>query len=534
LPRHSLFALSLLALSILPVPPHPAFAAPQQILRLGNGSEPGSLDPALCNLNPDLQILHELFEGLVTIGPQGEAVPAQAESWTVSPDGMTYRFTLRPGLTWSNGAPLTAEDFAWSWRRVVDPRTGSKYAFPFYPILNAEQIVTGVEPDPNKLGVRAIDDRTLEVRLKAPTGFFLKLIGAPAFSPAYRPAVEKYGAQYGRPGNLVSNGAFMLSEWTPQSRIVAVKNPHYRDAASVKLDQVQYYPIDDQNEELKRYRAGELDETQDVPSDQMDFVRANLGAELRLTPYLGTYYLGFNLIRPPFKDNLKLRQAINLVIDREAIVAKITKAGELPAYSWVPPGVEGYTPQEFDWKTEPMAARIVRAKELYKEAGYGPDKPLSIELRYNTSENHRKIMIAVASMLKQALGIQVQLVNQEFKVFLEARTAKRETQLFRDGWTADYPDANNFAELFLSSSGLNDSGYDNPAYDALVGTAQMTIDPAERNATLEQAERVLMQDEPLVPVFTYALKRLVKPYVHGFTLNILGFYYAKDVSLGPH
>jgi len=528
LPRRCL--LVLLTFVLLAGPTH----AEEQVLRLGNGSEPATLDPALAELNPDLQILHDLFEGLVTIGPSGEALPGQAESWTISPDGMTYRFTLRPGLTWSNGAPLTAEDFAWSWRRMVDPRTGSKYAFPFYPIVNAERIVTGAEPDPNALGVRALDDRTFEVRLKAPTGFFLKLIGAPGFMPAYRPAVERYGAQYARPGNLVSNGAFMLAEWTPQSRIVAVPNPHYRDAGAVKLDKVEYLPIENQNEELKRYRAGELDETYEVPSDQMDFIRAELPNDLRIAPYLGTYYLGFNLTRPPFKDNPKLRAAINLVIDREAIVNRITKAGEIPAYGWVPPGLEGYANQSFDWKDEPMAARIARARQLYAEAGYGPEKPLTVELRYNTSENHKKIMIAVAGMLKQALGIQVQLVNQEFKVFVEARTSRRETQLFRDGWTADYPDANNFAELLLTHSGLNDSAYANPAYDELVHEAQLTVEPGARNELLAQAERLVLRDLPLAPIYTYTQKRLVKPYVRGFTLNVLGFYYTKDVSLAPH
>ena len=523
----------LLLLSILPLLA-PAVQADEQVLRLGNGSEPATLDPALAELTPDLQILHDLSEGLIVISQGGEALPGQAESWTVSPDGMTYTFTLRPGLAWSNGAPLTAEDFAWSWRRTVDPRTGSKYSFSFYPILNAERIVTGAEPDPNKLGVRAIDDRTFEVRLKAPTGFFLKLLGEPAFSPAYRPAVEKFGPLYTRPGNLVSNGAFGLAEWTPQSRIVLVRNPHYWDAAAVALDKVEYFPIENQNEELKRYRAGQLDLTVDVPSDQIDFIRAELAPDVHIAPLTGTYYLGFNLTRPPFKDNLKLRQAIDLVIDREAIVTKITRTGEIPAYGWVPPGIAGYANQSFDWKDEPMAARIARARQLYAEAGYGPDKPLTVELRYNTSENHKKIMIAIAGMLKQALGIQVHLVNQEFKVFMEARKAKLETALFRDGWTADYPDANNFAEVLVTGAGLNDPGYANPAYDDLVHRAQLTIDPAERNALLAAAERLVLQDEPLAPIFTYTMKHLVKPYVHGLEPNILNFYYSKPVRLDPH
>ncbi|GGF07833.1 peptide ABC transporter substrate-binding protein [Aliidongia dinghuensis] len=525
-PRGFLLLLTILALLTIP-------ARADQVLRLGNGSEPATLDPALCDLEPDLQILHDLFEGLVVIGPKGEALPGEAERWTVSPDGMTYRFTLRPGLTWSNGAPLTAEDFAWSWRRAVDPGTGSKYAFPFYPILNAQEIVTG-RADPQSLGVRALDDRTLEVRLKAPTGFFLKLIGMPAFSPAYRPAVEKFGRQYSRPGNLVSNGAFELAEWTPQSRIVLRRSSRYWDAGAVTLDRVEYLPIENQNEELKRYRAGELDMTYDVPSDQIDLIRAELAPDLHILPYLGTYYLGFNLTRPPFKDNLKLREAINLAIDREAIVGKITRTGETASYGWVPPGLDGYENQSFPWKDEPMAARIARARQLYAEAGYGPDRPLEIELRYNTNENHKKIMIAVAAMLKQALGIRVSLVNQEFKVFVEARKEKRETQLFRDGWTADYPDPNNFAELLLSSAGLNDPGYANPEYDDLVHQAQGTVDAPERMKLLEAAERLVLRDQPLVPIYSYSIKRLIKPYVHGLEINILNFYYSKPVRLDPH
>jgi len=521
----------LIVLALVALLVHPARA--EQVLRIGNGSEPETLDPALCELNPDLQILHELDEGLTIIATDGTALPGQAESWTVSDDGMTYRFTLRPGLVWSNGAPLTAEDFAWSWRRVVAPATGSKYAFPFYPVLNAEAIVEG-KAAPDSLGVHALDERTLEVRLKAPTGFFPKLVALPQFSPAYRPAVEKFGRQYTRPGNFVGNGAFRLEEWTPQSRVVVEKSPTYWDAASVTLDRVEYLPIENQNEELKRYRAGELDVSYDIPTDQLEFVRAELPAEVRITPWMGTYYLGFNLTRPPFKDNLKLRQAINLAIDREALVTKITKAGETPAYGWVPPLVPGYANQSFAWRDAPMAARIAEARRLYAEAGYGPSRPLALELRYNTSENHKKIMIAVAAMLKQALGIQVTLVNQEFKVFVEARKAKRETELFRDGWTADYPDANNFAELLLSSAGLNDPGYASPVYDALVHKAQLTADDAERNRLLAEAERQVLADVPVAPLFTYALKRLVKPYVQGFTLNILGFYYAKAVKLEPH
>ena len=508
--------------------------AETQVLRIGNGGEPATLDPQLSENTQDHHIERDLFEGLVIIDKDGKVQPGQALSWTLSPDGITYSFKIRPGLKWSNGDPLTAEDFAWSWRRAVNPATGSKYSFLFFPIKNAEAIVTGTDKNVDDLGVRAVDPQTLEVTLKAPTGYFLPLIGHGTFLPVHRASVEKFGNQFTRPGNLVSNGAFILKDWTPQSRIVVVKNPNYWDAGHVTLAEVDYFPIENQNEELKRYRAGEIDVTNEVPSDQVDFIRKDLPGELHIDPLLGTYYLGFNMTKPPFKDDPKLRLAVNLVIDREAIMTKITKTGEKPAYSWVPPGLPGYQSQFVEWQDWPMAQRIAKAKELYKEAGYGPDHPLTVDLRYNTSENHKKIMIAVASMMKQALGINSSLVNEEFKVFLETRKEKKVTQLFRDGWLADYADPNSFAELLQSVSGLNDMGYSNPEYDKLVSTASLTVDPAKRDELLEQAEKLVVTDLPIVPIYSYTNKRLIKPYVVGFDLNILGYFYSKNVSIAKH
>jgi oligopeptide transport system substrate-binding protein len=508
--------------------------ADTQVLRIGNGSEPATLDPQLTENSQDHHIERDLFEGLVYIDKNGKPVPGQAESWTLSPDGLTYTFKLRAGLKWSNGDPLTAEDFAWSWRRAVNPATGSKYSFLFFPIKNGEAIVTGADKKIDDLGVRAVDPQTFEVTLKAPTGYFLALLGHSTFLPVHRASVEKFGNQFTRAGNLVSNGPFVLKEWTPQSRVVAVKNPNYWDAANTHLAEVDYYPIENQNEELKRYRAGEIDVTNEVPSDQVDFIKKDLPGQLHIDPLLGTYYLGFNMTKPPFNDNPKLREAINMVIDREAIVSKITKTGEVPAYSWVPPGLPGYESQFVEWKDWPMAQRIAKAKELYKEAGYGPDKPLTVDLRYNTSENHKKIMIAVAAMIHQALGINASLVNEEFKVFLETRKEKKVTQLFRDGWLADYADPNSFAELLQSTSGLNDMGYNNPDYDKLVQTASMTVDPAKRDELLQQAEKLVVTDLPIVPIYGYTNKRLIKPYVVGFDLNILGYFYSKNVYIAKH
>jgi oligopeptide transport system substrate-binding protein len=259
-----------------------------------------------------------------------------------------------------------------------------------------------------------------------------------------------------------------------------------------------------------------------------------MASEFHTTPYLGTYYVGFNVTKTPFKDAPKLREAINLVIDREAITQKIIKTGEIPAYGWVPPGLDGYESQSVTWKSLSMPDRIARAKQLYQEAGYGPDHPLTIDCRYNTSENHKKIMIAVAAMIKQALGAQCSLVNEEFKVFLETRKEKKITELFRDGWIGDYSDPNTFAELMQSDSGLNDPGYANPDYDKLVKEAAVTVDLEQRAVLLEQAERLMLQDLPMIPLYHYVKKEMVKPYVVGFAPNILGETYAKDISIAKH
>ncbi len=504
-----------------------------ETLRIGNGSEPQSLDPAMTENVEDANIERDLFEGLTAIDKDGRVVAAAAASWTISDDGLIYTFKLRPDARWSDGGPVIAEDFAWSWRRVVDPATGSNSAFLFYPLKNAEAIV-GRHAPPRSLGVKALDPGTLEVTLASPCGYFLALMSHFVFLPVEHHSVEAFGAQFTRPGNLVSNGAYMLKEWTPQSRIVLVRNLNYWGATSVKLDEIRYLPIEDPNEEFKRYRAGELDVTSDVPGSQIEFIRQTMGDELHTSPYLGAYYLGMNLSRPPFKDNPKLREAVNLVIDREAIVNKILRTGELPAYSWVPPGLPGYEPQYLPWKEMAMAERVARAKQLYQEAGYGPANPLKIELRYNTSENHKKIMIAVASMLRQTLGIETTLVNEEFKVFLQTRNEKKLTQLFRAGWIANYADPNTFAELMLSDSGLNDTGYASPAYDKLVKTAAQTVDPVQRMHLLEAAERQLMVDLPIVPLYDYVRKQMVKPYVLGYEPNILGEAYSKEVSIAKH
>ncbi len=503
------------------------------ILRRGNQAEPATLDPIKSEAVGDGHIEQDLFEGLVYLDRDSHPAPGQAERWDLSPDGRVYTFHLRPDLRWSNGDPLTAADFVYSFRRAADPATGSKYSFLLFPIRGARAIVHGETKDLTSLGVRALDPLTLEVTLDSPTGYFLGLLSHHCFMPVHRASVEAFGSGFTRPGNLVSNGAYTLKEWVPQSRIVVVRNPNYRDAAHTSIGEVQYLPIENEGEELKRYRGGAIDITDNVPVDQIDYVRAEMAGELHITPYLGMYYISFNLTRPPFKDAPGLRNALSMVIDRELIVGKILKRDEQPAYSWVPPGIPGYQPQTVPWKDDPMPVRIEAARKLYAAAGYGPDKPLIVELRYNTSENHKRLMIAVAGMWKRALGVHTILVNEEWKVFLETRKARKLTEAFRDGWIADYADPNTFLELLQSDAGLNYSGYADPDYDALVKRAAATVDPAERIGLLQAAERLVVQAAPDAPLYAYTNPHMVKPYVRGFQPNILGYFYSKDMSLAP-
>jgi len=507
--------------------------ADRQVLRKGNGTEPATLDPHKAEGVPDAIILRDLFEGLVAEGPKGELVPGAAESWDISPDATTYIFHLRKDGKWSNGDPVTAEDFVYGLRRAADPKTGSKYTFILYPIKNAEAIAQG-KAEPSTLGVEAVDATTLRMTLRAPTPFLLGLLTHATAYAVHKPSVEKHGAQFPRPGNLVSNGAYLLKEWTPQSQVVLAKNPNYWDVKTAKITEVTYYPTEDINTDLKRYRAGEVDMTNEVPNDQIAAIKRDFPNEYRVGPYLGTYYYGFNMEQPPFKDNLKLRQALSLAIDRDTLVEKVTGAGELPAHSWVPPGILNYQAQVPDTAKLNQAQRNELAKKLYNEAGYSDAKPLSVEIRYNTNENHKKIAIAIASMWKQALGVNATLVNEEFKVFLENRKLKKVTQVFRAGWIGDYNDANTFAELLLSDAGLNDFGFNNPKYDALVKKAGTIVDATPRETLLEEAERIMLAEQPMAPIYWYVVKRLVKPYVLNYEPTILNHNPTKWLAIAKH
>jgi len=503
--------------------PVESILAEEQELHRGNGEEPQTLDPHRAEGVPTGNILRDLYEGLTTTAPDGRIVPGAAGRWDISRDGMVYTFYLRGDGRWSNGDPVTAEDFVFSFRRSVDPETAGVYGRMLAPIENASSILAG-EMTPETLGVEALNERTVQIRLDDPTPYFLGLLTHVSTYPVHAPSLQRFGNDFVLPGNLVSNGAYRLSEWVPRSRIVLEANPHYHGSDGVIIERVVFYPIEDENTEFQRFRAGDLHWTDQVPSTQFRWLSNNLPEALSVSPWFGTYFFAFNLTRPPFEENLALRKALNLAIDREILTDKVTQFGEIPTFTLVPDGLPDYAPPVPENAAWSQAEREQAARDLYLEAGYDESRPLEVELRYNTSENHRKIAVAVAAMWKQVLGVRTRLVNEEFRVFLQNRRLRRNTEAFRAGWIGDYQDAFTFLELFHSEHSRNDAGYDNPRYDRLLEQIATERIAARRRNLMAEAERILLADQVVLPVYTYVTKRLVDPLLQGWEPNVMDFH----------
>lgn len=506
--------------------PDPAVLAPEQVVRRGNGEEPQTLDPHLSEGVPSANILRDLFEGLTTEAPDGTIIPGAARRWNISRDAKTYTFYLDREGTWSNGDPLTAADFVYSLQRSASPATASHSAHMLLPILNAREVIAGRLP-PSKLGVTSLDDYTLQITLENPTPYFLGLTAHASTYPVHRPSVEILGERFSRSGNLVSNGAYVLKDWKIRSQIVLEKNPRFREADQVLMERVIYVPVEDLNAEVKQFRAGELDWTYEVPNNQFAWLKQYYSAELVVSPWLGSYFLGFNLTREPFLENPHLRRALVLAIDRQVLTEKVTQFGEQPSFSLIPPGLGEYEramPEYAGWTQE---QRNEEAQRLYSGAGYSVERPMDIEIRYNTSENNKKIALAVASMWKQVLGVRSTLVNEEWKVFLQNREQKVLTQVFLAGWISDYNDPYSFLELFRTGHGRNDYGYANDSYDALLDKVASERVPARRNRLMTEAERILLEDTVIVPIYTYVTKRLVDPHIRGWQDNVMDHHYSR-------
>jgi len=503
------------------------------ILRVGNGAEPQELDPQIVTGIPEQRLTSTLFEGLVDADPETlDPIPGAAESWTMSEDGTQYIFRLQPNGRWSNGDPVTAQDFVYSWRRILTPGLASEYAYMLYCLKNAEAYHAGDTDDFSQVGVRALDDRTLEVTLESPTPYFLSMQTHHAWFPVHPPTIEAFEAQSRRgtkwtqPENIVGNGAFVLQEWSPNRVIRVVKNTVYWNAGAVRLAGIEFYPIDDVNAEERAFRSGKLHLTESIPHSKVPVYREKDPELLHVDPYLATYFYRFEVTTPPL-DDVRVRRALSMAIDRTAVVENILKGGQRPAYCLTPPNTAGYSCQSAI-KEDPDQARALLAEAGYPNGeGFPP-----IELLYNTSENHRLIAEALQQMWKKELGIAVNLLNQDWKVLLSTMNS-RNYQMIRSSWVADYNDPVNFLECFTSMNGNNRTGYANPRYDRLIEKARQTTDRAERNALHQEAETILLEDSPILPVYFYTRVYLLSSEVKGWHANPLGYISFKSLYLEP-
>jgi oligopeptide transport system substrate-binding protein len=498
------------------------------ILRRGNGAEPETLDPHGARSEAALTLLRDVYEGLTDIGPDGAPRLAAADQCLISQDGLTYRFHLRAAARWSNGEPVVAEDFASAWRRLVDPRTGAQYSQLLASVRGAEQIAAGLAA-PSTLGAHAQGPATLVVQLTRPTPYFLALLAHPATFPINRASLEQHGRAFAKPGVMVSNGAFVLTRWDFGSHLVAMRNRHYWNDAATRIDGVEYYSITEPAAELRAFRSGALDVTSTIPGAQYTWIKQHMGPELHIAPQLGVYYLGLNLRHAPFDKSIALRRALSMVIDRERLVQAVTGTGESPAYSFVPPQTFNYTPPLPEYAGWTMPRRIAQARRLLADAGL-LQAPPAIELRYNSNELHGRIAVAVARMWKEALGVDTTLRAEEFKVLLQDIDRGNVTQVFRASWLADYDDAYGFLQVLRTGFGINLPHYSNAAYDDLLSRAANEVDAGKRRALLEDAERVMMADQPLIPLYFYVAKHLVSPQVRGWRDNPENVVYSKDLS----
>ncbi len=503
-----------------------AFA--EMVLNRGNSLDPESLDPHKTSTVNEAHVLRDLFSGLAMQDAKANVIPGAAESWTVSADGKVYTFKMRAGAKWSDGSPVTAHDFVYAWQRLVDPATAAEYAYMLAPVVNAEDITAG-KKKPAELGIKAVDDMTLEVTLNAPTPYFIEMLTHQATYPVNKANIEKFGADFIKPGNLVSNGAYTLAEFIPNDHIKIVKNPNYYEADQVKIDVVNYIPTEDRSTAMKRIEAGELDMNDDLPTEQLADLRAKFGDQIKIGPYLGTYYYAFKTVKKPW-DNVKLRHAISMAIDRDYLAEKVWQNTMIPAYSFVPPGIGGYETKTTDYAEKSQLDREDEAKKILTELGYGPDNPLKMEIRYNTSENHKNTAVAIQEQLKP-LGIEVTLLNTDGKTHYGFLEQHGDFDIARAGWIADYKDPENFLSLCKTGAGNNYSEYSNKEYDDLLAAAASSADPAERMKKLSEAEGVgVARDLCVVPLLYYSYHNVVSNKVKGWEENVMDVHPTRFMS----
>ncbi|MFV8906718.1 ABC transporter substrate-binding protein [Serratia fonticola] len=508
--------------------------APLQRMVINNGSEVASLDPHKVEGTPESNIILNLLEGLVSTDANGHLAPAVAENWE-NTDYQTWTFHLRPGAVWSDGSPVTAQDFVYSWQRLADPKTGSPYAsyLQYARIENIDAILAGKKP-PESLGVSAIDDKTLRVTLSEPVPYFVSMLSHTSMKPVKQSVVEKFGDKWTLPQNYVGNGAYRLSEWVVNEHIMLERSPSYWNNSKTVIEQATFLPLSSEVSDINRYRSGEIDITNSaIPPNLYAKMKREIPEQLHVNPYLCTFYYEINNQRAPFTDE-RVRAAVKLTLDRDIIANKIMGQGQIPAYSFTPTFTEGGNFSQPEWAGWTQEKRNEEAKKLLAQAGFTAEKPLKFTLLYNTSDQNKQQAIAAASMWKKNLGAQVTLQNQEWKTSLQSRH-EGQFDVARATWCGDYNEPSAFLNMLLSNSSNNTFFYKSPAFDALMASTLKASDATARSAIYQQAETLLDKDSALVPVYYRVSARLVKPTVGGFTgkdpqdyIDLKNFYIIKQ------
>ena len=503
---------------------------PTQTLIRNNGSEPDTLDPMLAEGVPANNVTRELFEGLTATDGAGKVVPGVAETWKQT-NATTWVFNLRKNAKWSNGDGVTTDDFIYGMRRLVDPKTASKYANTFgIFFVNGQEITEGKKPS-SELGVKAIDKYTLEIKTPFPVGFMPELVSNLQLGPVHKATQEKAGKDWTKPANLVSNGAYTLSDWQVNAKIVLSKNAQYWDAKNVQLTRLTYLAVEDQNADIKLYESGENEWVQGLPPGSYEKFKAQYPKEIRNTPMIGLRYYSFLNTDPVLKD-IRVRKALSMVIDRDILAQKVTADGQIPAYGVIVRGTNGADVTSYDWAAWPMEKKVAEAKKLLTDAGVVAGSKL--KFAYNTSDYHKKMAIFAASEWKTKLGLDLELEAMEFKVLIKKRNDK-DYQIARNGWVADYNDATTFLALIQCGNDQNVQNSCSKKADALIDQGNLSLDPAKRKALLTDGAKLAMEDYPLLPLLQYTVPRLVKSYVGGYmTTNGLDRYRGKDLYIIKH
>lgn len=495
----------------------------KKVLRYGNQAEPQDIDPHVVTGTPEHRLCLTFLEGLVSEDPQLNIIPAAAEKWEISPDGLIYTFHLRADGKWSNGEPVTADDFVQSFQRELTPALGSEYSYMLWLAVGAEDYNKGKTKDFSTVGFKALDARTLQITLRQPAPFLLHAMNHYAWYPVPVATIKKFGGldrkntQWTRPENFVGNGPYILKEWTPNQKIVALRSPTYWDRDKVKIDEIDFFPIELAETEEHMFRAGQLDITNEVPLTKVAVYRKENSPAIHVDPWDGLYYYRFNVNRKPF-DDVRVRRALALAIDRETLVKNVTLADEAPAYNFVPQHLLGYVSKN-TFKSD-----YAEAKRLLAEAGYPDGKGFpKVELLYNTLEKHRVIAEALQQMWRKNLGVDITLYNQEWKVYMDAQHSKN-YQFQRAGWIADYVDPHVFFDIWETGNGNNDTNWGNPEYDRLLHSALSAKDDAGRFEIYQQMEKILIDEMPVMPIFYYTRARLISPKVKGFYTTLVDNY----------